>query len=62
MLGSAWGITLLALGVWKIQEAGLRTQVVCDLKQLALAMHSYHDAYGRLPPAVVYGKDGKRSV
>jgi hypothetical protein len=22
-------------------------------------MHNYHDAHGRLPPAVVYGKDGR---
>jgi hypothetical protein len=26
---------------------------------VALALHNYHDKHGRLPPAVVYGEDGK---
>src|SRR5882672_4340583 len=30
-----------------------------DLKQLALAMHNYHSAYGQLPPAAVRDKNGK---
>jgi hypothetical protein len=29
------------------------------LKQLALAMHMYHDVHGHFPPAVVIGLDGK---
>jgi hypothetical protein len=29
------------------------------LKQISLAFRSYHEAFGRLPPAVVCGKDGR---
>jgi hypothetical protein len=29
------------------------------MRLLGIAFHDYNDAHGRLPPAVVYGKDGK---
>jgi hypothetical protein len=32
---------------------------VNNLKQLGLAMHSFHDSYNQFPPVAVYSKDGK---
>jgi hypothetical protein len=50
---------LLLPAVQKVREASSRAQSANNLKQLALAMHMYHDKHARLPPAVVYDKNGK---
>ncbi|MDR1491115.1 MAG: DUF1559 domain-containing protein [Planctomycetaceae bacterium] len=41
------------------QDAARRMKCVNNLKELAIAMHNYHDVYNNLPPAYTADKDGK---
>lgn len=53
------GVALLLPAVQMSREAARRTASQSNMKQILIALHSYHDVYRALPPAIVKDKDGK---
>lgn len=52
-------LALLLPAVQAARDAARRSLSQNHLKQLSLAVHSYHDVYGTLPPAVVSDANGQ---
>jgi len=52
-------IALAVPAVQKTRIASRRIQSANNLKQIALAMHNYHDTFGRFPPQALTNKEGK---
>jgi prepilin-type processing-associated H-X9-DG protein len=52
-------IALLLPAAQSAREAARRAQCVNNLRQIALALHNYHDANNAFPKPAITGKDGK---
>jgi hypothetical protein len=53
------GVAIALPAVQQAREAARRMQSTNNMKQIVLAMHTYHDVHREFPPAIVRDADGK---
>ncbi|OWK34457.1 hypothetical protein FRUB_10428 [Fimbriiglobus ruber] len=56
---SAVSAGLLLPAIQKVRGSAAQAQSTNNMKQIALAMHNYHDTYGGFPAAAIPDKNGK---
>ncbi len=55
-------VSLLLPAVNSARESGRRTQCASNIRQLGLALHAYHTAFGLFPPSAVWRNNGVLDV